>query len=116
MTCKDCIHSEICEKLNQRLKYSVDGIPLEQIDCDYFKDETKIIEVPCKVGDKCYSIWQGLNDEPQVKEDTIYRIIDIDINNRKVLYETYYVYGKVGEEIFLTEEEAEAKMKEKSNA
>ena len=53
MTCKDCIHFDACEALFEcfdvRLPYH------ENETCQKFKDKSKIIELPCKVGDTVYS-------------------------------------------------------------
>ena len=41
MTCKDCIHYEMCE-----------NSPVMEDGCPYFKDKSLIVELPCKVGDE----------------------------------------------------------------
>lgn len=50
MTCKDCIHYAICSKKHWRIesnKYTCER-------CNDFKDKSRIIELPCKVGDEIY--------------------------------------------------------------
>ena len=49
MTCKDCIHYEVCQyKYNIMSKLKNDDV---QKYCLNFKDKSKFIEMPCEVGD-----------------------------------------------------------------
>lgn len=45
MTCKDCIHYQVCQDYDHRvmLFYNIAK------KCEYFKDKSRIIELPCKV-------------------------------------------------------------------
>lgn len=49
MTCKNCIYKEAC---NQHL----DEINNPKFTCATFKDRSKFIELPCKLGDRLYAI------------------------------------------------------------
>lgn len=49
MTCKDCIHTGVCIYLEMETD-RVDKL------CRHFKDKSKFIELPCKVGDKVWFI------------------------------------------------------------
>lgn len=54
MTCKDCIHCELCEVqafngFNKNFEPEKDWKH-----CGVFKDKSKYIELPCKVGDTVY--------------------------------------------------------------
>lgn len=58
MTCKDCLHCEVCEKkhyhyANNKYRCNIDFI--EKV-CVFFKDKSKSIELPCKVGDTVYCL------------------------------------------------------------
>ena len=110
MTCKDCIHYKLCD-LDDEL------YPSENVneDCSYFKDKSRYIELPCKVGDTVY--------EPTRRGINIYKITKIHISQNGKTFEWecidgFYtnVYGfddyKIGDTVFLTKEEAEAKLKE----
>lgn len=51
MTCKDCIHSDVCSKKHyhyENNKYRCDVDFIEKI-CKFFLDKSKYIELPCKV-------------------------------------------------------------------
>ncbi len=50
-TCRECIHHDICEKKYNFIEkgdWYYDDIENE---CEYFKNCSKFIELPCKVGD-----------------------------------------------------------------
>ena len=53
MTCKDCYHYDACKFYNKNLPEEYDTIEWQ---CDNFKDKSRIIELPYKVGDKVYYI------------------------------------------------------------
>ena len=62
-TCKDCIHYDVCllERDNSKDKLTADGLfKKAEEDCAYFKDKSRIVELPCKVGD---TIWIVERDE-----------------------------------------------------
>lgn len=46
-TCKDCIHYDVCG-FNEYKDFN-------EI-CSFFKDKSRIVELPCKVGDKVHKI------------------------------------------------------------
>ena len=52
-TCKDCLHYEVC----QALEDNGDLPKIKPIRCGCFKDRSKFIELPCKVGD--YIEWKN---------------------------------------------------------
>ena len=49
MTCKDCIHYDVC-----LLGACVEGVTGT---CLNYKDKSRIVELPCKVGDTLYYPW-----------------------------------------------------------
>ena len=82
--CKDCLHVEICP-------YS-----LAEVACDDFKDRSKFIELPCKVGEDLYRL-KTINGKTiitttQLNQNTLWRIV---------------FGGEYGKSVFLTKEEAE---------
>ncbi len=68
MTCKDCIHCNVC---------AINGIDVEnttfkkELCCREFKDKSRIIELPCKAGDTLYTIHKFKYDE-----DRFYYILE----------------------------------------
>ena len=51
-TCKDCIHCDVCQ---------LDPNTLVN-DCEWFKDKSKFIELPCSIGETVYMISTGHDD------------------------------------------------------
>lgn len=54
-SCKECIHFDRCKGLYKfdRLQKAVSK------GCSYFKDHSRFVELPCKIGDTVYSIYKG---------------------------------------------------------
>ena len=51
MTCKDCIHVNVCNVMY------CDIMPRRSIkSCGCFKDKSRFVEIPCKVGDVIYFV------------------------------------------------------------
>ena len=50
MTCKDCVHYDVCNRIGNKI---LNGFEV----CDQFKDKTRFVELPCKVGDTVYKVW-----------------------------------------------------------
>lgn len=97
MTCKDCIHSDVC-------KWGC--VPPLAEQCEDFKDKSRYIEIHCKVGDTVYQ-----TDGIKIYE---LEIFDVLLRKGKPYYETESIdfdNTAIGKGIFLTKEEAEAKMK-----
>ncbi len=116
MNCKDCIHSEVCpvwDSYNDRpYKEGYRGFCNNY---DKFKDKSRFIELPCKVGNEiwCVSgrqIYKAkvhcISCGGRVSTDWQFHIYDYDKDNACVLLKNYK------EDWFLTKEEAEAKLKE----
>lgn len=52
-TCNDCIHNEACKSQVPRTFWDSETFCE---DCKYFKDKSRFIELPCKVGDKVIEV------------------------------------------------------------
>lgn len=113
MTCKDCYHYS-CHN------HWYDGF--EDFDshfndtnveilCPEFKDKSKIIELPCRVGDRIY---RPVVD--YISEETVMMITQRIYKNELVvtLHTEYSAYDlkEMGDLYFLTKSEAEQKLKE----
>ena len=102
MTCKDCVHYEVCNKFGDEV--------LENFDiCVDFKDKAKFIELPCKVGDKVYSALYG--------KVTSHHIRKIEINKDDLFACSALMipFSEFGKTVFLTKEEAEKALEEREN-
>lgn len=128
MTCKDCIHCDVCTQdilatdLHPYIDFSVRDDVEES--CDDFKDKSKFIELPCAVGDTVYTILYHNVFEAEVvcirpfifKNRIEYRgnvVITMEdpfySDGRLLEQELFTVFDK---DTFLTREEAEKKLEE----
>ena len=88
MTCKDCLHCEVC--------YYHD---FEE--CEWFKDKSEWVHLPCKVGDIVYQV-----DSERIYESTV----------RNIIYDTdgiAFDERAIGKSVFLTREEAVKALEER---
>lgn len=116
MTCNDCIHSGICAiqlephyVLDRTQKLMRESNNVEH-ECLSFKDRSRFVELPCKVGDTVY----------RIKGDTVRkeRVLRIEICTSGIILVNmngYHIgYGDtIGKHIFLTRKEAEQALKER---
>lgn len=116
--CKECIHSDLCKDMHRfgivDLPYNADGAV-----CDHFKDRAGIVELPCKVGDTVYIIDEGEDEcsEPYVLD---VKVLSLTIEERGIGVELLLPLGfrqvswcVIGENVFLTREEAEKALAER---
>lgn len=110
-TCKDCLHISICPNLNHETIADK---------CPDFKDRSRFVELPCKVGDTVYRIDKGgyyPKYEPFVQELTVTEISwkhekygTKDLGFAIIANGIRYKFSSIGKTVFLTREEAEAEL------
>lgn len=105
-SCKDCIHFEVC---NSRFPDPNN----ERLICEQFKDRSRFVELPCKVGDTIYEIV-----ERRVSGKWVPKIVSRVVEQIEVAHN--YIGFKCGTTIrvpdnlaFYTPEEAEQALKER---
>lgn len=115
MTCKDCVHHEACRMVLLSAYPKVTEAEIIQAEnnqnkCVNFKDKTRFVELPCKVGDTVYYVFANKIFEKRV---TQYREI---LRKSEMVNKWYCVnFSKnetfededIGKTVFLTREEAE---------
>ena len=113
MTCKDCYHYEVCKFYNKNLPEEYDPIEWQ---CDYFKAKSLIVELPCEIGTELF-LSDNLMQHHRLKEykfigERVVMVIECFEfqRTRKMFLDEYF-----GKTVFLTKEEAEAKLKEIEN-
>lgn len=120
MNCKDCIHFDVCKDYKWVERK---GKLNPSYNCPYKKDKSRIIELPCKIGDTVYYVYHGWMSDSYVTKASVCGI-SIDIYERK----NKCVYLKIiykdldgnsdraesiyGSRVFLTKKEAKTKLKE----
>ena len=121
--CKDCLHFVVCEEVPTK---SAD-------DCEFFKDRSRFVELPCKVGDSYFEIEQycterGYYNEPR-RTDTIdceycdvdgvcdrqYRITEKRFVSLIQIFEYKEKAADKYNRKFLTKEEAEQALRERES-
>lgn len=121
MTCKDCIHWKACKAL-QHTWEKIEGThyPLIAEKCKIFKDRSKFIELPCKLGDRLYAI----NGKGEIKSWGIICIraikSSIQWNPEHIEYTvgcekrngTMWIHLDKAKNIYFTREKAEQALKE----
>ena len=96
--CKDCIHYDVCYALMQSKEV--------ETFCNHFKDKSRYIELPCKVGTRHNKLTFIAVDEEKTKEKhRTYYILRCDYGKLES-YKSYH-FEK------LTREEAEKALKER---
>lgn len=113
-TCKDCIHLEVCEAMHAEIMYMTGTFMghSDNVDknCRFFKDNTKLIELPCSIGDTIWCI-------PKCAVSPI----DFEVMGGPALpiyhslVDTFVSISDFGKIAFLTKEEAEKKLEEMKN-
>ena len=97
---------------------------LQSDDCEQFKDRSRFVELPCKVGDKVYldNLHIKYADVIGIYIDAFGGVFDLRIYTNIQLangfgYEYFiskdYTFEDIGKRIFLTKEEAEQASKER---
>ena len=127
MTCKDCIHYEVCREYDRAFwghtsnKHS-DLINAKPEDCPYFKDRSRFVELPCRVGDKVYfnNVHLRYARVIAIYIDASGGMFDLDITTNIATatgYEHFinkdYTFEDIGKRLFLTREQAEQALKER---
>lgn len=113
MTCKDCIHYDVCGSTEQL----TEGF----IPCNLFKDKSRFVELPCKVSDAIFFINTCTTAEGFGKKYVDWLIVDeIRIfDNQMVVFgngfegKRSFDLNGIGLCFYLTRKEAEASLKER---
>lgn len=128
-SCKDCLYYECCKTLNKDfIKYPKDYENNERMSeiCLTFKDRSKFVELPCKIGDTVYYLTTkyekqgrkkvavdyaetGIVDSITLGDLMIPQIYVCDSDNVWTTFDTKRDFNKI---IFLTKEEAEKALEE----
>ena len=91
-SCKDCLHYEVCGAEKTCLP--------DYVNCKYFKDRNRFVELPCKVGDKVFVV-NGFKEIEEFEVD--YYVVEKNVISVGCVDDGEYEI----ETVFLTREEAE---------
>jgi hypothetical protein len=111
-SCKKCIHYAVCADF-------YDDEIERTAPCSFFKDRSRFVELPCKVGDTVYVI-ENIAGEEKIIQDSVetigigYYADGIEIYQFDGIKTDGY-FSDFGKTVFLTREEAEQALKEREN-
>ena len=108
MTCENCIHYEACLSVYMDLKG-------HNFPCPQFKDRSRFVELPCKVGDTVYFVLRSFYGKTRINPEKVcYFTID---DNELRIHTTagYLTEHDMNDGAFFTREEAEQALKEREN-
>lgn len=112
MTCKDCLHCEVCDFWEAET-YNVDPAEWDGQICKFFKANTFWAKVPCTIGQPVWRLITWFSSPPEIVEGKVSMIqqkVDKSwkIRISTVRYGTYDLKaGDIGEDVFFTKEAAE---------
>ena len=101
MVCKDCLHYKMCD-------YGRIGRL-----CSDFTDKSEWVHLPCKVGDTVYCFAPCFDEERQPKIRVAEAKV-VDIKTIATVPGMEFDVGKIGKTVFLTRDEAEKALAERS--
>lgn len=106
MNCKDCLHYEVCNALDENGQCPIAGASY----CGYYRDKSEWVHLPCKVGDTVYiaSEFRG------VVESKV-RTLFLDSKGVEMIRTQYCdnPFSSWGKTVFLTKEEADKALAER---
>ena len=121
MTCKDCIHYDVCvivENSADNEDYNT------EFGCTDFKDKSRFVELPCKLGDSIFYVHRNSKGNNSIFKVNVFGIVvniydDFKKIYLKIIYKNTDGYidratAIYGVNAFSSLEEAELKLKELS--
>ena len=117
MTCKDCLHYDVCEAVRGRPnRVGKNSLRIAEKQCPYnsFQNKSEWVHLPCKVGTRVFF----LRDKNNIIETSVEKIIFKDRGcyiklKCNAVYETSC--QSIGKTVFFTREFAEKALEERSN-
>ena len=106
--CENCIHYELCSSISLK-KIGISLIP--QDECCGYKDRSRFVELPCKLGDTVYYFNSaGEIFSQKVSGFIVNFTVDILVDS-DAMFDSHLM----GDRFFSTREEAEQALKEREN-
>lgn len=126
MTCKDCIHYDVCKSSNGETEIYGVGLNCNaEKMCEHFKDKSRFIKLPCKVGESVWILDRENVPQKMVLENpyVVIRCTEekewcdkpcFSEGRKYCLQRLDVCRNDIGKTVFRTREEAETKLKEMS--
>ena len=87
MNCKDCLFYDFCNDYNEYPEYvqHCEQTTGKEFKCSHFKDKSRFVELPCKVGDTVYLVDRTRDG----RLGNIYRVIECIVEKIVLRYSTF---------------------------
>lgn len=87
MTCQDCLFYDFCNDYNEYPEYvqHCEQTTGSEFKCSHFKDKSRFVELPCKVGDTVYLVDRTRDGII----GSIYRVVECSVEKIVLKYRTY---------------------------
>ena len=106
--CAECVHVEVCKDYINAVLGDVDESQMCGDDCEFYKDRSRFVELPCKVGDTIYWNLLGKPVEDEIMSITIYKNV-IRVSFGKGIS---FDIKDIGRMLFLSREKKKKKLTE----
>ena len=119
MTCKDCVHYDLCRSCS-RIQLGWHGNSVRYVEnieeiCKDFKDSSRFVELPCKVGDTVYFILRSFDGKMRINPEKVC-YFTIDANELRIHTTAgYFTERDMNDGVFFTRERAEQALKERES-
>lgn len=117
VTCKDCVYVAVCEDIT---RHKLSPSRAEKIlpilrehgkTCELFKDRSRFVELPCKVGDTVYFILRSFDGKMRINPEKVC-YFTIDANELRIHTTAgYFTERDMNDGVFFTRERAEQALK-----
>ena len=127
MTCKDCVHYDLCRSCS-RIQLGWHGNSVHYVEnieeiCKDFKDRSRFVELPCKAGTTVYTVslkhgvvpWGVYAICSTVNEWDAAPKITLLARSKKIDTSAKFSANAVRSSVFFTREEAEQALKGREN-
>ena len=119
--CKNCIKADVCKIAKEFKKEPADGMYIEG--CEHFKDRSKFVELPCKVGDTVYFATKDRFNSATIDEITItengmqfyWLQYDKSYEITEIWDDGTFSDKDIGKTVFLTRESVEKALEDQKN-
>lgn len=114
MTCKDCIHYDVCSYDGSNISGNEFANKVEEI-CDFFKDKSLIVELPCHFGDTIYYFNTYSERGGEYIDAGEVELVDIVEDAKIIILNDGRIIplDEIGNTAFFTREEAKKALKER---
>lgn len=110
MTCKDCLHVEVCKKYASLQEFEKKAGEDGAEKCSCFADKSQYIKLPCKVGDE---VWR-IAYPPHITKDRCLGITSTEHDKWAIYLSGRSIdLSEFDKTVFLTREEAEKALEDR---